>query len=137
MDANSLDSMNADSVIEPGCERSFPHRCRATVAQQAIPDRWPARPVTAYGIYRTYFQGRFQLEVIDIVLPKIAGRRRIITGVTIASPVSYVSFIRFIFSLCRRWGGARKEGECLKWRSIIEIQKINNPVYLSRICFKF
>ena len=108
MDADSLDSVDTGSAIESGCRRSFPYRCRGAVARQTTTDRWSGGAVATNGIYRTFFQGQFQPEVLNIHLPQTA-RRPKITGVAALSAANGMNFVRFtpscaIVRVTQGWG---------------------------------
>ena len=119
MDADSLDSVDTGSIIESGCGRSLPYRCRGAMARQTTTDWRSGGAVATHGIYRTCFQGQFEPEVLDIHLPQTA-RRPKITGVAAPSAASDISFIHFIPNLCHRLGGARMES----WVSKVELIEI-------------
>ena len=78
------------------------------MARQTTIDRRSGGAVTAHGIYRTCFQGQFELEVLDIHLLQTA-RRPKITGVAAPSAASDNSFIHFISNLCHRLGDTGME----------------------------
>jgi hypothetical protein len=71
-----------------------------TVGAPSTVDRRPCGTVDAYGIYRTFFQGRFQPEALDIHLRKTA-RRSKIAGIA-PSSASSTNLVRFTPQLCHR-----------------------------------
>ena len=93
MDAGSLDGVDTGSVIESGCGRIFPYRCRGAVARQTTTDRRSGSAVATNGIYRTFFQRQFQPEVLNIHFPQTA-RRPKITDVAALSAANGMSFVR-------------------------------------------
>ena len=108
MDADSLDSVDTGSAIESGCGRSFSYRCRGAMARQTTTDRRSGGAVATNGIYRTFFQGQFQPDVLDIHLPQTA-RRPKITGVAALSAANGMNFVRFtpscaIVRVTQGWG---------------------------------